>query len=159
MHEAEKIIAALGLQPLAGEGGFYRRTWTGPTPPGGERPVGTAIYYLITREGFSALHRLAQDEVWHFYAGDPVRLVMLQSGAVEVVSLGPDFLAGQQPQCTVPAGVWQGARLADEAGQGWALLGCTLAPGWSERDFTLGERATLLREFPAAGDEIARLVR
>lgn len=159
MHEAENIIAQLGLQPLPGEGGFYRRTWTGPETAG--RAAGTAIYFLITPEGFSALHRLATDEVWHFYAGDPVQLVLLDpaTSRMRIVPLGADVLAGQIPQQAVPAGVWQGARLADGAGRGWALLGCTMAPGWVEREFILGVAAELTAAFPAVAGEIARLTR
>ena len=160
MHEAEKIIAQLGLQPLPHEGGFYRQTWVAPLRAGETRASGSAIYYLITRDSFSALHRLAMHEIWHFYAGDPVRMVLLHSaGEVQRVILGPDVLAGGQPQVLVPGGVWQGARLADGAKRGWALVGCTVTPAWNDRDFTLGERAALARRFPEAADEIARLTR
>jgi uncharacterized protein len=159
MHEAENIIAQLGLQPLPGEGGFYQRTWTGSIQDG--RPSGTAIYFLITREAFSALHRLAHDEIWHFYAGDPVQLVVLAAtdSSPEVVTLGADILAGQTPQRVVSAGIWQGARLADGGSRGWALLGCTMTPGWDDRDWELGVRSDLRREFPAAADWIDRLTR
>lgn len=160
MDEAEKIIARLGLAPLPGEGGWFRRTWTG-APESGGRPAGTAIYFLITPTAFSALHRLATDEVWHHYAGDPVELVRLHPGAAaaEIIVLGPDVLAAQQPQAVVPAGVSQGACLAPGAVRGWALLGCTLAPGWDERVMQLDERATLLAAFPGAAEIIVRLTR
>lgn len=160
MHEAEKIIARLGLRPLPHEGGYFRQTWIAPCAAGATRAVASAIYYLITREAFSALHRLAMDETWHFYAGDTVRLVLLHaSGASEAVILGPKIWAGEQPQHHVFAGTWQGARLAEHAGCGWALLGCTVTPAWDERDFVLGERSTLLREFPAAAEDIGWLTR
>jgi uncharacterized protein len=159
MHEAENIIAQLGLQPLPGEGGYYRRTWTGPLQEG--RPAGTAIYFLITRKAFSALHRLTADEIWHFYAGDPVELVRLDPAGFQpaISTLGPEFSAGQVPQQVVPGGTWQGARLVEDGTQGWALLGCTMTPGWDDRDFTLGERARLLTDFPAAAEWIDRLTR
>lgn len=160
MHEAENIIAQLGLKPLPHEGGFFRQTWIAPLQPGETRAAASAIHYLITRDSFSALHRLAMHETWHYYAGDPVRLVLLRPDeGIERVTLGGDVLTGQQPQCTVPAGIWQGARLVDGAKHGWALLGCTVTPAWDERDFTLGEREGLWRKFPAAADEIARLTR
>lgn len=160
MHEAEKIIAQLGLQPLPHEGGFFRQTWVAPLHPGEIRASGSAIYYLITRDGFSALHRLAMHETWHFYAGDPVRMLLLHpAGEVQRISLGSDVFGGEQPQVLVPSGVWQGARLADGAKRGWALVGCTVTPAWDERDFALGERASLLRQFPEAADEITRLTR
>ena len=160
MHEAEKIIAQLGLESLPHEGGFFRQTWIAPRQAGETRAAASAIHYLITRDSFSALHRLAMHETWHFYAGDPVRLVQLHpTGEITRVTLGGDVLTGQQPQCTVPAGTWQGARLVDGAERGWALLGCTVTPAWDEGDFELGEREELWREFPGAADEIARLTR
>lgn len=160
MDEAENIIARLGLQPLPGEGGYYRQTWCAPCESGQARAAASAIYYLITRASFSALHRLAMHETWHFYAGDPARLMLLHAaGGVETVTLGADIPAGEQPQVVVPAGTWQGARLVDDAKHGWALLGCTVTPAWDERDFELGERAILSRQFPSAAAEIARLTR
>ena len=159
MHEAENIIAQFGLQPLPHEGGFYRRTWTGPMVAG--RTTGTAIYFLITRDSFSALHRLASDEIWHFYLGDPVRLVQLipAGGPPKLVTLGSDLGAGQIPQQVVPGGTWQGAQLVEASPRGWSLLGCTMTPGWDDRDFTMGERASLLADFPAAAEWITRLTR
>lgn len=159
--EAQQIIAKLGLESLPHEGGYFRRTWTGPAgDQDQQRPTGTAIYFLITPEEFSSLHRLETDEVWHFHAGDPVELVLLDadSQSVRKTILGSNILAGQMPQLVVPAGVWQGARLA-VVQQGWALLGCTMAPGWDEREFTLGDRDALLKIFPAAAELIHRFTR
>jgi predicted cupin superfamily sugar epimerase len=156
--EAQRIIAALGLEPLPREGGFFRQTWRSGT--------GSAIYFLLTPEDFSALHRLRADEVWHFYAGDAVEHVMLAPGdsAARVSKLGGDVLAGEVPQLVVPAGMWQGARLAARGTStslraGWALLGCTLAPAWDEREFELGGRAELQRAFPAHAATVRALTR
>lgn len=161
MHEVEQLIARFGLQPLPDEGGWYRQTWRAPAGGPDGRPGGTAILYLITRSGFSALHRLRMDEVWHFYAGDPVRLVELDPVARQAksVQLGANFAADQQPQHVVRGGIWQGARLARADGCGWALLGCTLVPGWDERDFEMGDRGELLARFPAARADIVALTR
>lgn len=161
MDEAAKIIAQFGLQPLPAEGGWFRQTWAAPAAYPDGRPAGTAILYLITRDGFSALHRLRMDEVWHFYAGDAVRLVELDpaTGQAGAVRLGADPLAGQQPQHVVRAGVWQGARLAGQNGRGWALLGCTLVPGWDQRDFAMVNRRDLLAQFPQAEADIVALTR
>lgn len=159
--EAQQIITKLGLDPLPNEGGYFRRTWTGPAVfKDNCRPIGTAIIFLITPEEFSALHRLATNEVWHFCAGDPVELVQLDasSQAVRRDVLGSDILAGQIPQIVVPAGIWQGARLVTKD-QGWALLGCTMAPGWDDREFRLGNRESLLETFPNASPEIHGLTR
>ena len=125
------------------------------------RTTGTAIYFLITRDSFSALHRLASDEIWHFYLGDPVRLVQLipAGGPPKLVTLGSDLGAGQIPQQVVPGGTWQGAQLVEASPRGWSLLGCTMTLGWDDRDFTLGERASLLADFPAAAEWITRLTR
>jgi len=163
MDEVERLIAKLDLRPLPREGGWFRQTWTAPPVAAGERPAGTAIYFLITPENFSAFHRLATDEVWHFYAGDPVELVELdpQTGAKQRVQLGAEVLGDAVPQHVVRQGIWQGARLAPgvEPIRGWALLGCTLAPGWDEADFMLGNRTELLAQFPVAQEEIMLLTR
>jgi predicted cupin superfamily sugar epimerase len=152
---ANGIIAALGLQPLAGEGGFYRQTWRNDTA--------SAIYFLVTPENFSALHRIAQDELWHFYAGDRVEHVQLdpRDQTLRLTRMGPNVLAGEHPQLSVPAGTWQGARLepATRPGYGFALLGCTVSPPWDERGFTLGPREELLRAFPAQTEFIRALTR
>ena len=151
--EAEKIVAALGLAPLPREGGFFRQTW--------RSAAGSAIYFLITPGDFSALHRLRSDETWHFYAGDAVEHAMLNppAGAVGVHRLGPGVLAGEVPQLAVPAGVWQGARLAPAGTHGWALLGCTVTPAWDDAAFELGERESLMRDFPSARALVAALTR
>lgn len=139
---ARAVIAALRLEPLPQEGGFFRATWRNATS--------SAILFLITPEEFSALHRLAQDEVWHFHAGDPVEHVQLDAanGEVTTTRLGPEVTRGDQPQLVVPAGRWQGARLA-EARQGFALLGCTVSPPWQEDGFELARREVLTARWPA----------
>jgi uncharacterized protein len=160
-NEAQQIITRLRLKTLPNEGGYFRRTWTGTAcSKGNPRPIGTAIIFLITREEFSALHRLETDEVWHFYAGDPVELVQLDAANQNMRKdiLGGDTLAGQISQIVVSGGAWQGARLAAEK-QGWALLGCTMSPGWDQREFTLGDREFLLELFPNTAPEIHGLTR
>ncbi len=149
-----QLIAHLQLAPLPGEGGWFRQT--------SRRATASAIYFLLTRDDFSALHRIGQDEAWHFYAGDGVEHVQLAAdGSAHVARMGTDVLAGDQPQVIVPAGTWQGARLAARpaAGAGWALLGCTVAPPWDERGFELGGRAALVAEFPAAAAWVRALTR
>lgn len=159
---ARAIIAALQLQPLPGEGGFFRRTARTETV--------SAILYLMTADNFSALHRLAQDELWHFHAGDAVEHVQFaaRDGRAQIARLGTDVLAGDASQVFVPAGAWQGARIAaarsgaaprDAAAHGYALLGCTVSPPWDERGFELGRRDALLRSFPAHAGWIEALTR
>lgn len=159
MHTAAELIAALGLEPLPGEGGYFRRTWTGPAPRPGARPAGSAILFLLTAGEFSALHRLDADELWCFHAGDPIEhVVLLPPGGVEVIRLGPNTTGGDAVQRSVPAGTWQGARTI-RGPLGWALVTCVMTPGWDERGFVLGQRRPLERRYPGAVEWIRRLTR
>src|SRR4051794_16700081 len=154
MLTAEQLIAALDLRPLPVEGGYYRETYRSTLwLPGealgpafaGERSAGTAMFYLLTPDTFSALHRLPADEVYHFYLGDPVELLLLGPApppSGQVVTLGPDVLAGEAPQAVVPAGAWQGSAL--RPGGRLALLGTTVAPGFEFADYEPGRRDDLL---------------
>jgi predicted cupin superfamily sugar epimerase len=163
----EDIVRALGLEPLPGEGGRFRETYRAahvvdaralPSGYAGPRATSTAIYYLLTPNEFSALHRVRGDEVFHFYLGDPVEMLQLHPGGTgRVVALGSDLGRGMHPQVVVPGGVWQGSRLQD--GGRFALLGCTMAPGFDPADFELASRAKLVVEFPDFAGAISRLVR
>lgn len=163
--EAAAIIARLGLVPHPKEGGYFRETYRAgealapgalAARYGGGRAVATAIYYLLTPSAVSALHRLASDEIFHFYAGDPVeQLRLYPDGRGEVVVLGADLAAGMQLQSVVPRGVWQGARLC-AAGR-YALLGCTVAPGFDYADYEAGERQALAAKHAGFTDWIAAL--
>jgi len=138
MHpEAQALVEALALAPHP-EGGFYRETFRAPAEvetPRGARSASTAIYYLLPAGTVSARHRVASDEVWHHYAGDPLRLEIEHvDGRREVVTLGPDVAAGQRPQGVVPAGAWQSA---SPAGRRFVLCGCTVAPGFDFADFEM----------------------
>lgn len=162
MPTAAEIINLLQLQPLPNEGGYFKQTYACAPSAGALRPASTAIYFLITPDGFSALHRLETDELWHFYAGDVVEHLTLDpvSGKGVKHFLGADLAVGGRPQLVVSGGSWQGARLAPgPAREGWALLGCTMAPGWDEREFILGQRAALIAGFPAWADDIKALTR
>jgi uncharacterized protein len=162
--DAQTILKQLGLQPHP-EGGFYRETYrsqeriaAAALPPryGKDRNLSTAIYYLLTPGSFSSLHRLQSDEVFHFYAGDPVTMLQLhEDGRAETIVLGQDIRAGQQLQVVVPRGVWQGMLLND--GGAFALLGATVSPGFDFADFELGTRAALVRQYPSCAALIERL--
>lgn len=149
------IIASLGLVPLESEGGYFAETYRSPGKIAG-RPLATAIYYLVTRESPSRLHRLAGDEVYHFYAGDPVVLLLLHpDGTSGTVTLGTDLSRGMRPQTVVPGGVWQGSCVAD--GGNYALLGTTMSPGFDPADFEAGDRERLAAAYPDRSDWIVRL--
>jgi predicted cupin superfamily sugar epimerase len=158
---AREIIDCLRLQKHPEEGGYFIETYRSAASHraagyAGERSVGTAIYYLITPQSFSVLHRLPGDEIFHHYLGDAVEMLMLHpSGAHETVRIGKDLARGERPQVVVPGGTWQGSKLI--AGGEFALLGCTMAPGFDYADYQHGQRAQLLAEFPAAADQIIAL--
>jgi uncharacterized protein len=167
MSTADELIRLLHLQPLPREGGWYRETYRSPLQLPADvlaprysaaRSGGTAIYYLLTPDTFSALHRLPTDEVFHFYLGDPVE--MLQLGPTpkdggRIITLGSDILAGQQVQTVVPADVWQGSVL--RPGGTFALMGTTMAPGFDFADYEAADRAALIAAFPDWTERITRL--
>jgi uncharacterized protein len=165
MPTADELIRQLGLQPHPKEGGFFRETyragesWPAAALPGryqAARSASTAIYYLLTPNTCSALHRLQSDEIFHFYLGDPIRMLQLEpNGTGRTIVIGPDLLAGQQVQAIVPRGIWQGSCL--EPGGAFALLGCTVAPGFDYADYESGDRQSLLTQYPAFADMISRL--
>jgi predicted cupin superfamily sugar epimerase len=160
---ADDVIRLLKLQPLPIEGGYFRETYRSPESfeaarYGSPRAFGSAIYFLLTPESFSSLHRLRTDEVYHFYLGDPAELLLLHAdGGGERVLLGQDLAAGQQPQLIVPRGTWQGSRVLP--GGRFSLLGTTMAPGFDARDFEHGRRGDLLAAYPSHAELIRCLTR
>jgi predicted cupin superfamily sugar epimerase len=162
---AQAVIDKLGLEPHPNEGGYFVETYRSkeripadglPDRYEGERNFSTAIYYLLTPDTFSEFHRLPTDEIFHFYAGDPVTQVHLRpSGEMAMFTLGPNVLEGEIPQLVVPAGVWQGSFL-NPGGQ-YALLGATVAPGFDFEDYESGPRNLLLSQFPALEEFILKL--
>jgi predicted cupin superfamily sugar epimerase len=127
-----RLVERLGLEPHP-EGGWYRETWRHPAAEG-ERPAGTAIYYLLATDQRSHWHRVDATEVWHFYAGEPLLLsIRAGEGPTSTVTLGSDVLGGLQPQAVVPAGAWQSA----EPAGAWTLVGCTVSPGFTFAGFEL----------------------
>jgi uncharacterized protein len=131
-NDAAALIAALDLQPHP-EGGWYRETWRAPAAAG-ERSAGTAILFLLERGQRSHWHRVDADELWFWHAGTPIDLgVEQEGGKVAWMSLGGDIASGQAPQGLVPVGRWQSA----EARSGWALVSCTVTPGFDFSGFEL----------------------
>ncbi len=152
----EEVMRLLGLKPLQGEGGYYTETYrsTHLLPPaalpagyGAPRSAGTAMFYLLTADTFSRLHKLKGDEVYHFYLGDPVQMLTLSpEGSGETLLLGPNLADGQKLQHVVPGGVWQGSRL--RPGGRFALMGTTMAPGFDIRDYESGDPRALAATYP-----------
>lgn len=130
---ADEIITLLDLAPHP-EGGHYRQTWIAEAAPG-ERPAGTCIYFLLKEGEASHWHHVDATEIWHHYAGAPVtlRLAETEAGPAQSLTLGPDLAAGERPQGIVPAHHWQAA----QAVGGWALVGCTVSPGFDFAGFVL----------------------
>jgi predicted cupin superfamily sugar epimerase len=152
------LIEHYKLEPLPVEGTLFASTYRSTPAFGNGQPCGTAMLGLYCHEPLSVsrFHRLTVDEVWHFYAGDPFRLVLLYpDGSSREVSMGSDPLNGQQVQFVIPAGVWQAGHLL--AGSRYALYGCTLAPGFTGDIFEAGTREKLLPLYPERADDIQRL--
>ncbi|MDO0913645.1 cupin domain-containing protein [Streptomyces sp. DT2A-34] len=153
----EDLVAHYELEPIPREGGLFRRTWAGPELADG-RPQGSAIVVLLTSDDFSALHRLPSDEVWHFYLGDPLEMLLLApDGTSRTTVLGPALLNGQHIQLTVPAGTWMGARVV--TGGSWTFFGCTMAPGFTYEGYEHGDLTDLTARYPAEAARIAGLCR
>lgn len=163
--EAKKI---LGLVPHPREGGFYIRTYESgelllpaafsdaryPRP----RHTATAIYYLLEPGTFSEMHRLKSDELFHFYLGDPVEMLQLHPDHTgSIVRIGNRLDQGERPQVVVPRGIWQGSRLVP--GGAFALLGCTVSPGFEFDDYETATREDLCAGWPAFSQLIHSLTR
>jgi uncharacterized protein len=156
-------IKKLKLEPHP-EGGYFRQTYRSDlliereALPGfpASRAASTAIYFLLEGKNCSAFHRLRSDEMWHFYAGSPLLLHVIEaSGKYSTIMLGSDPDAGQTLQAVVPAGCWFASHVADR--KSWALVGCTVAPGFEFDDFEMGKRKKLASEFPQHREIIGRL--
>lgn len=154
----ERLVHMLDLA-LHPEGGYFRETYRSQhTGPDG-RAASTLIYFLLAPGQVSKLHRIDADEGWHLYLGGPLEIHELDAARPNeppiVTRLGTDLARGERPQHVVPAGRWFGAALA--AGAPYALVGCTVAPGFEFASFDLGDREALTRAFPGAVEAIGRL--
>ena len=164
---AERVIEALGLEPLPWEGGMFRETYRSRgvyTPEGypGQRNHSTQIYFMLRSTDASKLHRVRSDEVFHHYMGWPVIQLQLGPGQhSRVVKIGSDLDAGERPQVVAPAGCWQGAVLAGSPSEdAFALLGCSVAPGFDWEDFETADEAEaerLVAGYPEHASVIRRL--
>lgn len=142
------------------EGGFFVETFRSEaqvTTPSGPRSASTAIYFLVSGDNISRLHRIKSDEVWHFYLGGSITVVELDPVAkqAKLTELGPDVAAGQLLQHVVKANTWFGSY--PTRAEDFCFVGCTVAPGFDFADFEMGSRSALLAEFPEAADVIEKM--
>lgn len=145
---AAEIVEALGLVPLPVEGGYFRQTHNDT--------LSTAIYFLVTPDEFSAMHRLSGPELWHFYGGAPASMLLLRpDGDVHEPILGNDLRAGHRPQVMVDAGTYMGASTTGA----WSLLGTTMAPPFTEEGLEFPDATELFAGWPSARKRILSLTR
>ncbi|MBI5230258.1 MAG: cupin domain-containing protein [Candidatus Magasanikbacteria bacterium] len=168
MLTVEEIKSLSELVPLPEEGGFYKETYRAEgCIPGTVLPArykstnrnySTLIYYLLTPDVFFQMHRVASDEIFHFYLGDAVEMLQLMpDGSGKIVRIGQDIKNGEVVQCIVPHGVWQGAMLSP--GGRFALMGCSVSPGFEFADYETGTRDELVRVFPQYKEMIFKLTK
>lgn len=160
--QVSKLVKQLNLEPHP-EGGFYAETYRADdrvkrSADGAERASSTAIYYLLNSGAYSAWHRIASDEAWHFYAGSPLDVhVLTPEGDLLTHRLGPALeQEGCVYQAVVPAGCWFGAELVNP--DSFALVGCTVAPGFEFSEFELATASSLLTSYPQHEATIRRLL-
>lgn len=163
---AASIIRHLNLVPHP-EGGFFRETYRseGIIPVdsmkagfSGDRNYSTAIYFLLTADNFSAFHRVRQDEFWHFHQGSPIELHMLtEDGNHSSVQISNALEMGHIPQFVVPGGNWFAAEVRGK--DNFALVSCTVSPGFDFDDFELATRAGLIADYPEHSELITRFTR
>jgi predicted cupin superfamily sugar epimerase/mannose-6-phosphate isomerase-like protein (cupin superfamily) len=166
---AQALIDYFKMTQVPQEGPWFTLTYSSddvlpraalPDRYDGGRAAGSAIIGLLTRTDFSAMHRLKTDEMWHYYGGDALRLLVLHpDGHGEVVVLGPEVLGGQKLQYVVPRGSWQGAMPTGTGADAYSIFGDTLAPAFAYTDFEMGYRSELQRAYPQFADTIAQLTR
>jgi uncharacterized protein len=166
MTSASYWVKHLGLLPHP-EGGFYKEMYRSdesivqsalPSRFSGSRSFSTAIYFLMTSDHFSAFHRIASDEVWHFYDGDGLSVYCISpDGTLTELKLGRHIERGETLQAVVKAGDWFASRV--NTNSGYALVGCTVAPGFDFADFELAKRERLCTAFPQHKALIERLTR
>lgn len=155
--KVQSLIDRYHFSPLPAEGTLFVSTYRSATEFDGGKPFGTAIIAMYCNEPYSAsyFHRLPVDEIWHFYSGDPLRLILLYpDGSSRDVIMGSDPFKGQQVQFVIPAGVWQAGHVAE--GGLYSLFGCTMAPGFTDDMYEGGTRDVLLRSHPDRAKDIER---
>ena len=166
MQAAKDLIDHYKLEAHP-EGGYYRETYRSteaivhtalPERFISERSFSTAIYFLLEQGNFSAFHRIKSDECWHFYAGDPLLIYIIErNGELNVISLGSDHEKGQSFQYVVPSNCWFASCPAP--GSEYCFVGCTVSPGFEFEDFELADATELSVMYPQHKSIILELCR
>ena len=166
MRDAKYWIEKLRLKRHP-EGGYFRQIYKAELVLAreglagnfsGARAASTAIYFLLEDENFSAFHRLRSDELWHFYFGDALVVHGIEpDGNYSTIEMGSDFDAGEVFQAVVKAGCWFASEVGGQ--RGYALVGCTVSPGFEFDDFELARRRELMKSYPQQREIIQRLTR
>jgi predicted cupin superfamily sugar epimerase len=167
---AGKLVAYYHMRPVPQEGPWFSLSYSSEDQLDGAalasryggrtHAAGNAIVAVVTARDFSAMHRLLSDEVWHFYGGSPLSMLLLYpDGRGQRVTLGSDVLRGEVPQLTVPHGVWQGSAPLESSARAYSFVGTQLSPGFEAADFEIGYRDELQKRYPAFAKDVARLTR
>ena len=155
---ANEVIEHFKMTILPIEGTYFSKTYESESTNANKGPDGTAILglYSDSPRSCSLFHKLTSDEIWHFYAGDPIRLILLYPNKeTKIVVLGSDFKKGELIQFVVPKGVWQAGEIVP--GGDWGLFGCTMAPGFNANSFEGGHYKDLIDIYPNVKDYLERL--
>ena len=155
MLTPQQLIQRYNLHPHP-EGGWYKEVYRSkeyieakalPGRYNGNRRYCTAIYFLLEKGEISAFHRIKSDECWHFYAGDPMQVFVIErDGTLGIIELGSDVENGQLFQYVVPANTWFASR--PSPGSAYSFVGCTVAPGFEFADLDLADADVLSRQYP-----------
>ena len=170
MPSAQDVKDWLKLEPNPQEGGFLASVYNSkivlpdsvlpkklPRTKAG-RPLCGSIYYFLEAPGCSVMHRVTGDMLYHFYAGDPVQMLLLsENGSAEVAIFGNNLALGQTPMKVILGGTWVGSRLTP--GGSWALMGVSMAPGFDPVDYAIGDRNLLVKQYPEQAGLIRALTR
>ncbi|MCB9592793.1 MAG: cupin domain-containing protein [Sandaracinaceae bacterium] len=170
MTTAEELVERFSMQENTAEGGYFAEVYTASLllpanfatrQPNQQLPICGSIYYMVTEASFSALHRVSSDMLYHFYAGDPVEVLLLDpSGASPEerrVDFGNDLGAGQHPSLVIPGGVWMGSRMKGSGA--YAFMGVSMAPAFDPASYEIGAREALTAQFPESAALVAEYTR
>lgn len=157
---ASELVSLWGLELMATENVMFSQTYVASTVGADGKALSTAIVGLLTddSQSYSDIHRLPTDEIWHFYLGDPIELLLLHpDGTDDLVVLGQDVMRNEEIQFVVPAGVWMGAKL--QTGGEYGVFGNTMAPGYSLSDFEGAVAEDLIEGWPHRSELIRAMIR